>query len=321
MTPENAQVLIERALQRWGATERLANCVAAHLVDADRSGHPSHGSRQLLRYRQQLEADACRLDRDPVVTRRDGLFAEIDAQGSLGHLAMHDAVNTAIEITADHDVGICSVVRLGHAGRMGAWAEQGAQAGCVTIVFLAAVGPPFILAAEPGASPILATNPLTIGVPAQPGPLVIDMAMSAIAEGKVMIAAARNEPLPDGAVLDQHGATTTNAADFYAGGALLPAAGYKGFGLAAIIEAIAVSVIGADRLGYEPCSGALVITMKAGAFRPVNDLLDSLAALRARVNNSGTGGRRILAPGEYEFENRRSQAFDLDQDVLHLIEA
>ena len=94
------------------------------------------------------------------------------------------------------------------------------------------------------------------------------MATSAVAGGKVVVAAAHGDRLAPGILLDRHGEPTEDPREFAAGGSLLPAAGYKGFGLSAMIEALSIGVVGADGDGMRPRSGALVICIAGDAFRP-----------------------------------------------------
>lgn len=321
LTSEAAQTLLEDALTRWGASNRVARCVAQHLVETEQSGHPSHGIRQILRYRQQALDGICDLSAEPSLLRSEGSVSSIDCNRGLGHLALQDAVDLAVKTAAEYCVGVCSVVRCGHAGRMGAWAEHGARLGCVTIVMLAAVTDRFVLAAAPGNRPSLMTNPLAIGVPAADSPLVLDMAMSAIAEGKVMLALAHGGRVAEGTIVDQDGRVTQDPAAFYHGGALLPAAAHKGFALAAIIEAIAVGVTGADRDGLDPISGALVIALRPEVFRPVDDLNASLELLRARIRDSQDRGEPTYAPGDWESARRTHVPIVIDDDVLAVVES
>ena len=309
-----------RALLSWGATPGVARCVAEHLVESELSGHPSHGVGQMLGYRGLVESGECDIAAEPAVVGTTGAVTRIDAKSGMGHPAMALAVSCASESAAELGVGLASIVRCGHTGRMGAWAQRAASQGMASVMFTAWGEPPFTVALGPGSGPALHTNPLTMGVPAQRGHLVLDMATSAIAEGKVMIAATHGTPLPDGAALDAEGRPTADAAAVLAGGTLLPAGGYKGFGLAALIEALAVGLVGADASGMTPVSGALVLCIRADLFRPPEEQIASAEALRTRLHDSGQS-MEVLAPGELE---RRalatSDSIEVDEEVLALLE-
>ena len=320
LTRARLEALVTRALRAWGATPGVAGCIAEHLVESDLSGHPSHGVGQLLGYRDLIESGECDIAAEPEVVGRTGAVTRIDGQSGMGHPAMALAVSCASESAAELGVGLAAIVRCGHTGRMGAWAERAASRGMASVMCTAWGEPPFTVALGPGSGPVLHTNPLTLGVPAPQGHLVLDMATSAIAEGKVMVAATRGTPLPDGAALDAEGRPTSDPAAVLAGGALLPAGGYKGFGLAALIEALAIGLVGADAPGMRPVSGALVLCIRADLFRPAEEQTASAEALRARLHESGQS-IEVLAPGELERRAfKTSDSIKVGEEVLALLE-
>jgi LDH2 family malate/lactate/ureidoglycolate dehydrogenase len=317
LTRDRLEPLVMRALQSWGASPGVASCVAEHLVESDLSGHPSHGVRQLPGYRELVESGECDLTAEPQIVGQEGAVTRIDARSGMGQPAMALAVICACESAAELGVGLAAVVRCGHTGRMGAWAERAASRGMASVMFTAWGEPPFTVALGPGSRPALHTNPLTMGVPGERRHFVLDMATSAIGEGKVMVAADSGTPLPDGAALDAAGRPTSNAA---AVDALLPTGGYKGFGLAAMIEALTIGLVGADAPGLSPVSGALVICIRADQFRPAAEQASSVEALRARLHESGQE-IEVLAPGEPELRARaESGAIEVGEDVLALLD-
>ena len=121
--------------------------------------------------------------------------------------------------------------------------------------------------------------------------------------------------MPDGAIVGADGRITTDPAAFYDGGALLPFAGHKGFGLAAMVEALSVGLTGADADGKRPAEGALVICIDAGGFRPEGDLKAWTEALRTRLHSSGRE-RDVIAPGEPEARAREAFAILVELEVL-----
>ena len=319
LAPEDARERVSRTLAAWGAPPDVAECVAGHLVEADMLGHPSHGVRQLLRYRGLIDSGEWVVGASPSVVRSEGGLATIDGAGGMGHPALALAVDEAAALARRFGVGACGVVRCGHAGRMGAWAERGAALGMATLIVLAGGEPPFAMAAGPGAEAALHTNPVTLGVPADGTPFVLDMATSAVAGGKVVVAAARGDRLAPGILLDRHGEPTEDPDEFAAGGSLLPAAGYKGFGLSAMIEALSIGMVGADGDGLRPRSGALVICIAGDAFRPADEARASVEGLRARLHDSGSERTVVLAPGELEASRRGGDGIDIDDDVMAIL--
>ena len=315
LDPGEASQLAVRALTAAGASRSNADCIAKHLVDAELAGHPSHGLRLVPRYCEFAGSDGYKLDAVPRIVDVRSALSVVDAAGGLGYSALGVAVDLAARSAREFGIAACSVIRCGHAGRAGSWAERAVTHGCVGIVLLAGADPPFVMAAGPGSVASLHTNPIAIGVPAEGPPLILDMATSLVAEGKVAIAASRGTPLPDGAIVGLDGQITADPAEFYAGGALLPFAGHKGFGLAAMVEALSMRLTGADANDNRPAEGALVICANAGGFRPESEVKASIEVLRARLHASGRE-RDVLAPGEPEALSRAASSILVDTAVL-----
>lgn len=298
---EVAARLVEEALARAGASDTNATCTAGYLLDSELAGHPSHGLRLVPQYCELAGTDGYRLDAVPMVVEVRDALSVVDAAGGLGYPALELAVDTAAATAREVGVGACSVIRCGHAGRAGAWAERAVARGTAAIVMLGGADAPFVMAAVPGSAASLHTNPVAIGVPAEGPPLILDMATSLVAAGKVAIAASRGTALPEGSIVDRNGLVSADPAAFFDGGALLPFAGHKGFGLAAMVEALSVSLTGAET--GRPAEGALVICIDAGGFRPASEVRSSVEALRSRLHAS-SGEREVLAPGEPEARAR-----------------
>jgi len=315
LEPAAAITLAEVALSRSGASGPNAICVAKHVVEAELAGHPSHGLRLIPQYCDRAGADGNKLDVEPTTVEVTGALSVVDAHGGLGYPALELAVDLAAGSARTAGVGGCAVIRCGHAGRAGAWAERAAEQGAASIVLLGGAEPPFVMAAGPGSVAGLHTNPIAMGVPGDGSPLILDMASSLVAEGKVAIAASRRTPLPEGAIITSTGQLTTEPADYYDGGALLPFAGHKGFGLAAMVEAFAVSLTGAGAHGLRPREGALVLCVRADAFRPAGEVAAEIEELRARLHASGRE-REVLAPGEPEERARAVSTIVVETEIL-----
>jgi LDH2 family malate/lactate/ureidoglycolate dehydrogenase len=179
--------------------------------------------------------------------------------------------------------------------------ERGTAAGAATLVLLGGAVPPFVVTYGAGSDPIVHTNPIAIGIPGRDTPLLLDMASSVIAAGKVAVARSRGEILPEGAILDAGGKPSVDPNAFYAGGALLPVGGHKGFGLSVLVEALAVCLTGAD--ATELAEGALVVCLDAATFREGDEVVAAVESLRRRLHASGRS-RVVLAPGEPEARSR-----------------
>ena len=317
-----ARGLAWAALIRAGATEACADTVADHVVEAELAGHPSHGLRLIPAYCQSAGSPGFDLATEPSVAARRGAATTVDARGGLGYRAVALAVDCAVDRARDFGVGTSAVVRCGHAGRAGAWVERGIRRGCATIVMLGGSDPPFAMSSGPGGRPALHTNPVAIGITASGPPVVLDIATSMVAEGKVHVALARGTTLPEGSILTPEGVPSSDPREFQRGGSLLPFARHKGFGLSAMVEALAVALTGAGRPESEPREGALVICIAADTFQPAEDVIASVDEMRDRIRAAVPGGAGI-APGDPEHEHRSGSAgvIGVDQPLAETLKA
>jgi LDH2 family malate/lactate/ureidoglycolate dehydrogenase len=246
-TPEG--VLIDAsALERWLCavleTVRVkpahAASVARVLVAADIRGIDSHGVARLPAYVARLRSGATATAGEPQLLRGDGATALVDGQNLMGHPVSELAMQAAIERAGSHGVGWVAVRNSNHFGIAGYYAGLAADRGLIGLAGTNA-GPR--VAPTGAALPFLGTNPIAVAVPTdEPPMLVVDMATSAVATGKLEIAGRAGEPIPEGWGVDRDGASTTDAAALAAGGWLLPLGSFphlsshKGFALGLVVE-------------------------------------------------------------------------------------
>ena len=180
------------------------------------------------------------------VTKRDGQFLTIDGGGGHGIPAMQLAFDTAIEAAVDKGMSVTSITNLGHTGRHGAFAELAAEAGMLSL--LIGGGNRAVwrqVAPHGGAEAKLPTNPWCLGLPGGgDGPFILDFATSTVAGGWIYAAESAGAHLPEGCLIDATGYHTTDPKAYFEGGAILPAAGQKGYALALAAELIAEALIG-----------------------------------------------------------------------------
>jgi uncharacterized oxidoreductase len=160
----------------------------------------------------------------------------------------------------------------GHLGRIGAWAEDLAEKGYASFHFVNTSGFGILVAPYGGSDRRLSANPVAAGAPVKDGrPLILDIATSVIAEGKIQVSRNKGEKLPPGMVLDGTGHPTTDPEAFYADppGAILPFGGHKGSGLSLFCEILAGSLTGGLASNPKtPTAGRLVNNMLTLAFDP-----------------------------------------------------
>ncbi len=233
-----------------GSAEQEAQLTADHLVGANLAGHDSHGVGMVASYVRSLQAGELQLNqRLSIVTDADTLLV-VDGNRGIGQSMAFQTMQLAVERARRHGVVIVGLRNSHHIGRVGHWAEQAIAAGLASIHFTNVVSRPLV-APHGGTQGRFGTNPLTVGLPRRNAPpILLDFATSAIAVGKVRVAYNRKVQAPAGVLIDHEGNPTTNPAVMYEEplGALLTAAGHKGYALAMVCDLLGSALFG----GYTP---------------------------------------------------------------------
>jgi uncharacterized oxidoreductase len=230
-----------------------------------------------------------------------------------------------IEKAEKGNVAAATVFRQGHIGRLSSYSQMAAKAGMIGIVTADSGRSPKAVAPFGGREARLGTNPITIAIPSDlEGPLYLDMATSAAAAGKIAVAVARNEQVPDGWVIGSDGKPTNDPRQLRQGGALLPMGGpdggYKGYGLAVMVEILCGLLTGLG-FGVEPTGrhndGCFMACFKVDAFRPLDEFKKEVGEfiryLKATPPADGSSG--VLYPGEIEHrreQDRRQNGIDVE---------
>jgi hydroxycarboxylate dehydrogenase B len=229
-----------------GSAPEEARLVAEHLVGANLAGHDSHGVGMVFPYVRSLKAGELQLNQRITVVTDSGSLMAVDGNRGMGQSIANQTMQLAIERARRDGVAIVGLRNTHHIGRVGHWAEQAIAAGMASIHFTNVVSRPLV-SPHGGGQGRFGTNPLTVGLPRRDAPpILLDFATSAIAVGKVRVAYNRKGPAPAGALIDHEGKPTTNPAVMYEEplGALLTAAGHKGYALAMVCDLLGSALFG-----------------------------------------------------------------------------
>lgn len=246
--------LVAGALEKAGANPVMAASVARALVLAEAQGQPGHGLSRVAQYSTHLKNGRAVGSAVPTVLRRKGAALVVDAHEGLAFPACDLAIREAIAAAQEHGVAFVGVVRSHHCGVVVDHLRAVAEAGMVGLGF---ANSPAAMPAAGGAHPVFGTNPVAAVFPRADGadPLLIDLSLSEVARGKVMVAAKEGRPIPLGWALDANGQPTTDAKAALAG-SMLPvgaATSSKGAMLALVVELLVTALIGAQ-FGFEASS-------------------------------------------------------------------
>ncbi len=253
---ERLRAITARTLTAAGAAEADARVVADHLVDANLAGHDSHGVGMLPHYVRAIAAGLLDPRAHATVEDRGGPVLAVDGRSGFGQVVAREATEAGMARARAAGVALVALRNAFHVGRVGAYAEQAADAGLASIHFVNVVGHPPLVAPFRGTDARFATNPFCVGVPAAKGkpPVILDFATSLVALGKVRVALKRGERVPEGVLLDGAGRPTTDPATMYSEprGAILPFGLHKGYGLAFVCELLAGAFTGGGTIATVP---------------------------------------------------------------------
>ena len=239
--------LATRALSRSGANASMAAVTADALVDAEAQGLASHGLSRVAQYATHLRNGRADGGAIPVIVRERGGALLVDAGNGLAFPACALAIKEAIRRASDLGVSFAGVTRSHHFGVAAHHLAPVAAAGLVGLAF---GNSPAAMPAPGGRHPVFGTNPIAAVFPRMSGtPLVIDLSLSEVARGKVMIAAKEGRAIPLGWAVDRDGNPTTDARAALTG-SMLALGGTKGAMLALIVELLACALTGAA-FGFE----------------------------------------------------------------------
>jgi LDH2 family malate/lactate/ureidoglycolate dehydrogenase len=315
--PDLARFLADVA-RAHGVPSEDADLLADTLLLAELWGHPSHGAIRLPWYLARIRSGAMRAVTEVEVVRDSGSVVVLDGHDGLGQVVTQRAVELGVERARTHGISAVAVRRSGHFGTAAYFTRYAAERGFIAL--LATNASP-AMAPWGGRSKLLGTNPWSIAAPGPDGDvLVMDMANTAVARGKVYVAADRGEAIPEGWAAAADGTPTTDPRAAIEG-LILPVGGAKGYVMAFMFDVLAGvltgSVFGADVVGpYRPegASGAghLLITLDVTAFAEREDYDARVAALADQVRGSepASWSDGVLTPGELEDRNRRRAEAD-----------
>ena len=223
-----------------GASEAEAAIVARYNIGANLVGHDSHGIILIPQYIERIKAGHIVPQAPWTVVEESPTTTVVDGNWGFGYAVTDRAMRHTIEKAKRQNVAAATVFRQSHIGRLASYPLLAAAEGMIAMITADSGRSPKHVAPFGGAKARLGTNPICFAVPSNlDGPLVFDMATSAAAAGKINVATARGDSVPSGWLIDAEGRPSTDPESYVRGGALLPlggSEGYKGTGLAAIVE-------------------------------------------------------------------------------------
>lgn len=223
-------------LQAAGLPEEAADLVGDSLTDAEARGVSSHGVARTRIYSERLRAGMIDASAVPAVLSETPASVHLDARNAIGHVGAKAGMDMAVQRAVEGAVGVVGVAGSNHCGTLAYFTRNAARQGLVAMAMSTA---PTTMVYFGGRTRAVGTNPLSIAAPRPDGPpVVVDMATSATARGKIILANQLGRDIPEGWAVDADGRPTTDAAAALEG-SVVPFAGPKGSGLAMMVELLA----------------------------------------------------------------------------------
>ena len=310
--PDDLAALLAGIGREHGIPPADSALLADTLVMAELWGHPSHGAIRLPWYLARIGTGAMAAVTEVETVRDAGPVVVLDGHDGLGQVVTQRAVEVGVDRALEHGVSAVAVRRSGHFGAAAYFTRYAAERGCIAL--LATNASP-AMAPWGGRDRLVGTNPWSIAAPGPDGQvLVMDMANTAVARGKVHVAADRGTPIPAGWAARADGTPTTDPREAIEG-LILPVGGAKGYVMAFMFDVLAGvltgSAFGADVVGpFEPRgrsgAGHLLLTLDVAAFADPDDYDARVRSLVEQVRGSEAAGgsEGVLTPGELEDRHR-----------------
>lgn len=322
--------LVAQIFEAAGCGPDEARRVAESLVGANLVGHDSHGVIRVSEYIDRLRAGGVTPNRTPDVVLEGENLALLDADFGFGQVAGAHAVEIGIQKSKAGGLAAVGLRNASHLGRIGEWAEQAAEGGCLSLFFVNTNGGGVLVAPVGGIERKLSANPIAAGVPRRSAPpIILDLSTCAIAEGKVRVARNRGVRVPAGCLLDSKGGPTDDPTVFYGDppGTILPMGGHKGYALSILVEILAGALTGGGCSGPRPPrfgQGMLGIFLRPGAFAGEQYLEAETSRFEAWLKSSAKAdaSAEILLPGDVERRTREARlrdGIDLDPSTWRQI--
>ncbi len=295
-----------------------AALLADSLVAAELWGHSSHGMLRLPWYVERLRSGAMSATTEPETLIDSGALVLIDGRDGIGQVLTARAVDLGVERAKAHGVSAVGVRNSNHFGTAAYFTRRAAEAGCVA--FLTTNASP-AMAPWGGRAKAVGTNPWSIAAPAgRRGVAVMDIANTAVARGKIYLAAERGESIPAGWAADETGTPTIDAGSAVHG-LILPMAGHKGYVISFMMDVLA-GVLTGSSFGHDVAGpyeadrrsgcGHLLITIDVAALMPATEFGARMEALIGQVKAvpPAAGVSEIFFPGELEARNTAQNSAD-----------
>jgi len=318
--------LASTALERAGANHRMAEAAARHLVRAEEQGLPTHGMSRVPFYCGMLRRGRAVGAAQPRMKAERAGACLIDNGDGLPYVSAQWAVEEAIQRARRNGIAFAGVTNSAHVGVLGIHLAPVAEAGMVGFAF---TNSPAAIPAWGGKKPLFGTDPVAAVFPRkEEKPIIIDLALTTVVRGKIMMAMRKGERIPEDWALDRNGKPTTDPKEAIEHGSLFPIGGAKGAMLALMFELICAALTGsaigpeADSFfsdeGNKPRIGQAFLAIDPGALAGMDRYFERVEAVVTRM----LADPEVRLPGARRFASEASaeKGIEVPDELLAQIE-
>ena len=311
--------------KKFGLNNNHASISANALINAELVGAYGHGLSRLKMYCDRIKKKVINPKPKIKIKKISQSISHVDANNSIGFVAADIAIKTSIKNAKKTGIGMVAVKNSGHYGLSGYYAEQAVKKNLITMIYTNA--PPAV-APHGALKTLFGTNPICFGTPTGSKiPFILDTSISMINRGKIRVAARNNQSIPEGVALDKFGKPTTDAKKALEG-VQLPIAGFRGSGLAWMVDILSGVLTGGNHAGrvkdpFDDFSGPqnighLFITFKTNLFQKNYNqrIKDNIKTIKKLPKIKGV--KEIMYPGQNKF-NRYKQNLKREIKITDIV--
>ncbi len=309
MKVKKLKILLKKIFKKYGLKDNHATISSNALINAELVGAYGHGISRLKMYCDRLSKKVINPEPKIKIKKISNSISYIDANNSIGFVSADIGIKTAIKNAKKTGIGLVAIKNSGHYGLSGYYAEQAVKKNLVVMIYTNA--PPAV-APHGALKSLFGTNPICFGTPTGSKiPFILDTSISLINRGKIRVAARYNKKIPKGVALDKFGNPTTNAKKALKG-VQLPIAGYRGSGLAWMVDILSGVLTGGNHAGkvkdpFEDFTGPqnighLFFTFKTNLFQKNYNqrIKENIRTIKKLPKSKGV--KEILYPGQNKFK-------------------
>jgi (2R)-3-sulfolactate dehydrogenase (NADP+) len=326
---KHAEALLQMArtaLEKAGAHSQMAEEAARHVVRAEEQGLATHGMSRVPFYCSMLRNGRADGSAEPAMIADRAAVCLIDNRDGLPYVSVNWALDEVIQRARRNGIAFAGIRNSAHVGVLGIHLDRVAAAGLVGFAF---TNSPAAIPAWGGKKGLFGTNPVAAAFPRKgKEPLVIDLALTTVVRGKIMMAMKRGEKIPEGWALDRHGKPTTDPKEAIEHGSLFPIGGAKGAMLALMFELICASLTGAaigpeadsffSEKGNKPRIGQAFIAIDPGQLAGLDKYFERVETVVSTMQ----ADPEVRLPGARRFASERASkaGIEVADDLIAQIE-